>query len=132
MKSKSVHLVGGVPKFDLTVMDFDRWGMHGAAPRLRQVLHNGMNIMDRCEIYAKPVAGREHHKDWFQDIDHPDMRLMAEAPELLKALTRLSLAALARDNTMGDQCSLLAAQSELRDANEFARSAIAKVIGGAA
>lgn len=86
MKSKSVHLVGGVPKFDLTVMDFDRWGMHGAAPRLRQVLHNGMNIMDRCEIYAKPVAGREHHKDWFQDIDHPDMRLMAAAPMLLKAL----------------------------------------------
>lgn len=86
MNGKSVHLVGGVPAFDLTVMDFDRWGMHGAAPRLRQVTHHGMNIMDRCEIYAKSVPGREHHKQWFQDIDHPDMRLMAAAPMLLRAL----------------------------------------------
>ena len=86
MQAKTIHLVGGVPKFDLTVMDFERWGTHGAAPRLRQVLHDGMNIMDRCEIYARPGAGREHHKSWFQDVDHPDMRLMATAPELLVAL----------------------------------------------
>ena len=89
MQGKSVSLVGGVPQFDLTVMDFERWGMHSAAPRLRQVLHDGMNIMDRCEIYAKPVPGREHHKAWFQDIDHPDMRLMAAAPELLDGLIYL-------------------------------------------
>jgi hypothetical protein len=121
MNGKSVHLVGGVPKFDLTVMDFDRWGMHGAAPRLRQVLHDGMNIMDRCEIYAKPVAGREHHKDWFQDIDHPDMRLMAAAPELLSALQALMKA-------IGGPLN----SAELDAAYNLCHSAISKTKGGAA
>jgi hypothetical protein len=50
----------------------------------------------------------------------------AAEPNLLKALTRLSAAALARDTTMGDQCALFAAQAELRDANKEACEAIAK------
>ena len=30
---RSVHLVGGVPQFDLTIMDFTRWGMSGCGGR---------------------------------------------------------------------------------------------------
>lgn len=58
-------------------------------------------------------------------------RLIAAAPELLAALTRLASAAFARDTTMGDQCALFAAQAELRDATKVARAAIAKATGAA-
>lgn len=55
--------------------------------------------------------------------------LITAAPDLLTALTRLSFAAMARDNTMGDQCALFAAQAELRDANKQATEVIAKATG---
>lgn len=58
----------------------------------------------------------------------PD-RHLEQRNDLLKALRRLSFAAMARDNTMGDQCGLFAAQSELRDANKLAMEAIAKATG---
>lgn len=58
--------------------------------------------------------------------------LIAERDQLLEAIKRLSFAAMARDNTMGDACALLAAQAALRDANQQARAAIAKATGGAA
>lgn len=58
----------------------------------------------------------------------PD-RHLAQRSELLNALKRLSFAAMARDNTMGDQCGLFAAQAELRDANKLAMKAIAKATG---
>lgn len=46
--------------------------------------------------------------------------------ELLRqALERLSAAALARDNTMGDACTLLAAKAELADANREACAVLA-------
>ncbi len=35
MQSKRLHLVGGRPQFDLTVMDFTRWGMGGAGTSWR-------------------------------------------------------------------------------------------------
>ena len=44
---KSVNLVGGKPMFDLTVMDFARWGIRNAVPRLRDTSEGGMNLMDR-------------------------------------------------------------------------------------
>lgn len=87
--SKRLHLVGGKTRFDLTVMDFARWGMSGASMRLRDDVEN-MNIMHRCEKWAKPVPGREHHAEWFQDIDHPDALLIAAAPDLLAALKEVS------------------------------------------
>lgn len=83
-----MHLVGGVPRYDLTIMDFERWGMSGAIMRLRDTSADGMNLMDKCLRWTVPVTGREHHASWFKDIDHPDARLIAAAPDLLAALER--------------------------------------------
>jgi hypothetical protein len=82
---KEVQLVGGVPQFDLTVLDMVSWGMSGARIRLREDVDR-MNIMRNCEDFAQPVPGREHHARWFQDIDHPDARLIAAAPRMLELL----------------------------------------------
>ncbi len=75
--------------FDLTVMDFARWGMGHAVPRFRDTSEDGMNLMDRlCDKpeWVAPEPGREHHKSWHQLVTHPDARLIAAAPELLEAL----------------------------------------------
>lgn len=81
---KRVTLEGGVPRFDLTVVDFVRYGMSHAAPRFREDVDR-MNIMHRAEVWGAKVAGREHHADWFKTINHPDARLIAAAPDLLEA-----------------------------------------------
>jgi hypothetical protein len=87
--AKILHLVGGRPKYDLTVMDFSRWGMSRAVANLRDTSEAGMNIMyrlpDRTDWVA-PFPGREHHADWCASVIHPDMRLIAAAPDLLDAL----------------------------------------------
>ena len=86
---RSVHLVGGRPQYDLTIMNFCRWGMGRATMLLRDTAHDGMNIMhklhDRPDWIA-PEPGREHHKSWFQLLTHPDIRLIEAAPDLLEAL----------------------------------------------
>ena len=84
-KSKAIQLCGGVPDYDLVVMDFERFGMHGATPRFREDVDR-MNIMHPCKDFAKPVNGREHHASWFQGVNHPDANLIAAAPDLLEAL----------------------------------------------
>jgi len=86
---KTVDLVGGRPMFDLTVMDFARWGMGNAVPRFRDTSDDGMNLVDRlCDKpeWLAPEPGREHHKSWHQLVTHPDARLIAAAPDLLEAL----------------------------------------------
>ena len=83
---KILHLVGGRPLYDLTIMDFDRWGMSGAVATLRDPAEDGMNIMHRlCDRpdWIAPFQGRAHHAGWCADVTHPDMRLMAAAPDLL-------------------------------------------------
>lgn len=86
---RSVHLVGGRPQYDLTVMDFTRWGMAGAGIRLRELSEGGMDLLHKLHErpeWIAPFPGREHHKHWCADVIHPDMRLIAAAPELLAAL----------------------------------------------
>ena len=89
-KHHGVSICGGKRPFDLTVMDFVRYGMSRAAPRFLEPLDDSsMMLLHRCERYAATVPGREHHADWFQTIDHPDAHLIAAAPDLLEALKTL-------------------------------------------
>lgn len=105
-KHRNLHLVGGVPQFDLTIMDFERWGMQGATVRLRDTAHGGMNIMHKLHErrdWIAPFSGRKHHSDWCLDVIHPDMRLIAAAPELLKVL-RMARAKIAADLQVMAMC----------------------------
>ncbi len=89
--AKVLHLVGGRPQYDLTIMDFDRWGMSRAVATLRDTAADGMNIMHRLpdrHDWIAPFPGRDHHADWCADVTHPDMRLMAAAPDMLDALRK--------------------------------------------
>jgi len=76
----------GGGRYDLTVMDFRRYGMNGAAPVFWHWDYRFVGTPKRADNLAVPVEGREHHATWFADIDHPDARLIAAAPELLEAL----------------------------------------------
>lgn len=93
MQSQTLHLVGGRPKHDLTIMDFVRWGMGGAVARLRDTAVDGMNIMHRLpgrNDWIAPFPGREHHADWCANVTHPDMQLIAASPTLYEALSALT------------------------------------------
>ena len=86
---RRLHLVGGCQRYDLTILDFERWGMNGATMRLRDTAHDGMQLLYRVHErpdWIAPEPGREHHKDWHQLLTHPDARLIAAAPELLESL----------------------------------------------
>lgn len=87
---RNVHLVGGRPRFDLSIMDFVRWGMGGAGVQLRDLSAGGMNLMHKLHErpdWIAPFPGRDHHKDWCADVIHPDMRMIAAAnPNTIRQL----------------------------------------------
>lgn len=67
-----------------TVMAFWRYGMSNAAPAF---CRQEPCILERAEVHAKIVPGREHHADWYQTIDHPDANYIAAAnPTTILAL----------------------------------------------
>lgn len=85
MKHRQLQLCGGACPFDLIVMDFKRFGMQGAAPRFNIELRTNFNVMERAEKFAMIAPDREHHKSWFQLLNHPDANLIEAAPVLLDA-----------------------------------------------
>jgi len=92
-KHKQIHLVGGKPQYDLTIIQPTRWGLQNATFLIRDTAHDGMNIMHKLHErrdWIAPFKGRAHHADWCAGITHPDMRLIATAPDLLEALKTLA------------------------------------------
>lgn len=87
-KHKTMALCGGVPRYDLTVMGFERWGMGSAQISLRDTTKDGLNFMQKVSHWAVVVKGREHHAYWFKGISHPDAQLIEAAPLLLSALIK--------------------------------------------
>lgn len=119
--SRNLHLVGGRPRYDLTIMDFVRWGMGGATVRLRDTEHEHLQVMHKLHERAdwiKQFEGRAHHADWCADVIHPDMRLISAAPELLEALQGLL-----------DAHAVPSSICAERPAYEAAKAAIAKALG---
>ena len=93
--SKSLHLVGGKPQFDLTILEPTRWGMGSATLMIRDTAHDGMNIMHKLHErrdWVAPFPGREHHANWCTAVKHPDMQLIEAAPDMLATLKYLMAA----------------------------------------
>lgn len=132
-ENKVLHLVGGCPKFDLSIMDFVRWGMGGAGVRLRDLSPDSMNLMhklhDRPDWIA-PFPGREHHKHWCANVVHPDMRMIAAAnPATVRRLLeeRDALADIPEGCTSADAKVLREANHRLADENSVMREAAQRV-----
>lgn len=116
MSSKSLHLVGGKPEFDLTIIEPTRWGMGSATLMIRDTAYDGMNIMHRLherDDWWQAFPGREHHAGWCAAVKHPDMQLIEAAPDLLAALQAVV--------SVADRATV---------EFDMARAAIAKATGG--
>lgn len=69
----------------LTVFDCKRWGMGSARLRFR----SAENLMVNAEDFGAVIEGREHHKTWALQVDHPDARLIEAAPLLRKLMEQM-------------------------------------------
>ena len=69
------------------VMGFERYGMSCAAPTF-----NVDGIMERADVLAKSILGKEHHVGFDDYIDHPDAAFIEKSrsliPELCDALEK--------------------------------------------
>jgi hypothetical protein len=92
LRAKRVELTGD--NGDLTVMDFVRWGMSGAAARFwRWSGKPRTGDPKRADELATTVPGREHHADWCAELDDSAARLIAAAPDLAREVIALREAA---------------------------------------
>lgn len=128
-KHRQLTLVGGRPKFDLTIMEFCRWGMWGAGVSMRDTSPDadGFQLMHKVHErpdWIVPFPGREHHKDWCAAVSQPDMVLMQAAPDLLEALEKIKMRL---EVYLDDERDM--AQSSMQLCLEYAQSAIAKARG---
>ena len=129
MRSKSLHLAGGKPQFDLTIIEPTRWGMGSATLMIRDTAHDGMNIMHKLHErhdWWDAFPGRGHHADWCAAVTHPDMRLIEAAPCLLAALKALIAVAPAKAPGAG---LIVGIEEKHKAAIAAARAAIAKAEG---
>ena len=69
--------------------------MFGAGPRV--IDQTDLGLLTGVAKFAQPSAGREHHSSWFQVLRHPDLDLIAAAPELAEALEMVVVADTAED-----------------------------------
>jgi hypothetical protein len=86
---KSLSLVGGRPRFDLTIIQPIRWGMGSATLFVRDTAEDGINLLYKLHErrdWIAPFPGREHHAAWCKGAKHPDLTLIEAAPDLLEAL----------------------------------------------
>ncbi len=133
-KHRSLTLVGGRPKYDLTVMCFERWGMNGATMGLRDTAHDDLQMMYRVHErpdWIVPEPGREHHKSWHQLLIHPDANLIAAAPELLEALKSICIWMEGQARAQSKGAHPTFDLMMLREQREIASAAIAKAERGA-
>lgn len=87
-KYREVILMGGVPKYDLTILSFARWGMSGATVCfLQNPTPYFNNLITKAQDMAVPHTGREHHSEWYANIDNPDAQFIARTdPSTILAL----------------------------------------------
>ena len=128
-KHKSLTLVGGRPRYDLTIMEFCRWGMWGAGVSMRDIVPeaDGVQLMHKVHErpdWITPFKGREHHRDWCAAVSHPDMVLMQAAPELLEALEKIKVRL---EVYLDDERDM--AESSMQLCLDYAQQAIAKARG---
>jgi hypothetical protein len=90
-KSKSILLESS----SWVVMSFERWGMRGATPMFADETPRNLK---RAVDFGMVIPGREHHKHWALDLEHPDALLIAVAPSYFEAVEQM----LAYEDAGGD------------------------------
>ena len=131
-KHKSIHLVGGKPMYDLTILQPIRWGMGSATFFIRDTAHDGLNLLHKLHERRDWIThfdGRKHHVSWCADVNHPDMRLIAAAPELLEALIEAVDCGMVPTSSAKEGGA--ARHSRQVEVADMIRAAIAKATGGA-
>ena len=104
-----------------------RWGMNRASLMIRDTAHDGMNLMHKLHErrdWIAPFPGRSHHADWCANVVHPDMRLIAAAPDLAAFAERAADVLEYYNENRGPT-----RDSALCELFELARAAIAKATG---